>query len=325
LLKTAGRLAAAAACTLVLCAPAARAQALPNQVLALYPPQTGEIAYLNIRALSGSPHYARLKAQVLPERFRQIAEWTQYIGIDFDREVYQLSWGFLPGSTEKDVALVGVAEGRFPLGELEQTLKQRKLSFARRGKFLLLPLGKNEAGQEFVFAFVDGSTAVYGFRGPVEEMLDRREQGGASLLNNQSLRSQVTPLNGNAPVWIAMDQRFTLLAVKQLLPGVVDLPGFETLAARLESATLRFDLADGLLGSAAVRCKDGSDAALVSALMQAALTYQTWRLSDTNPELAKALGALTLNRTNERVEMALAIKEADFLTLLNKNSFALKF
>jgi hypothetical protein len=135
----------------------------------------------------------------------------------------------------------------------------------------------------------------------------------------------IRSLNGKSPVWIAMDSRFTLLAVQQMLPEVSRVPGFETLAARLQNSSLQFQLSDGLRGTAAVRCQTGSDALVVAKLLQAAVTYQAFRLNETQPDLAKVLGELRLNQQDERVELALSIAQANLTTLIQSNSLTIKF
>jgi hypothetical protein len=310
---------------LVLAPAPASAQAIPNQVLALYPRNAGEISFLDVRALRNAPNYADLKAKVMPERFRQLADWTKYIGVDFDTEVYQLSWAYLPAAEGEQVGMIGIAEGNFPTAEIQSLAKERKLPYSRHAGSLVLNLGKNDAGREFVFAFADANTAIFGFREIAEQILDRRAASGASLLDNRPLMDLVRTLNGKAPVWIAMDSQFTLLAVKQMLPEVSRVAGFETLAARLQSASLQFQLTDGFSGNAAVRCQTGSDALVVAKLLQAAVTFQAFRFNETQPDLAKVLGDLRLNQSADRIELALSIAPADLTTLIQKNSLALKF
>lgn len=300
-------------------------QALANQVLGLLPERTGEVAFLDVKTLRGSPHYPQLKAQVLPDRFRSLVEWTRYLGIDFDRDVTQLSWAFLPADASGQVGLVGIAEGDFPPDEIEREVARKKLPATREAGHLVVSLGKNDKGTEFVFAFVDRSTAVFGFREPALEILARRAQGGQSLLNNRALMDVVTRVNGKAPVWIAMDKQFTYLAVRQMLPGIENIPGVDTLAQRLSSSAIQLAVDSAMRGQAALRCENGSDAMLVSTLMQAALAYQTWRLNDSNPDLARVLGTMNLNRSDESIELALTISPNDLATLISKNSFALKF
>ena len=306
-------------------APPVGAQAIPNQVLALYPREAGEITFLDVRALRNAPNYADLKAKVMPERFRQLADWTKYIGVDFDTEVYQLSWAFLPAAEGEQVGMIGIAEGNFPTEEIQRLAKERKLPYTRHAGSLVLNLGKNDQGREFVFAFADPNTAIFGIREIAEQVLDRRASSGTSLLDNRPLMDLVRALNGKAPVWIAMDSQFTLLAVKQMLPEVSRVAGFETLAARLQSATMQFQLSDGFRGSAALRCQTASDALIVSKLLQAAVTYQASRLNESQPDLAKVLGDLRLNQPADRVELALTIAPADLNALIEKNSLSLKF
>jgi hypothetical protein len=305
--------------------PAANAQAIPNQVLSLYPRESGEITFLDVRALRNSPNYSELRTKVLPERFRQLADWTKYIGVDFDTEVYQLSWAFLPAAEGEQVGMVGIAEGNFTTSEIQKLAKERKLPTYRHAGYLVLNLGKNDQGREFVFAFPDPNTAIFGFRDITEQILDRRASAGASLADNRPLMDLIRSLNGKSPVWIAMDSRFTLLAVQQMLPEVSRVPGFETLAARLQSSSLQFQLSDGLRGTAAVRCQTGSDALVVAKLLQAAVTYQAFRLNETQPDLAKVLGELRLNQQDERVELALTIAQANLTSLIQSNSLTIKF
>lgn len=301
------------------------AQAIPSQVLALYPRNAGEITFMDVRALRNSPNYEDFRTKVLPERFRQLADWTKYIGVDFDTEVYQLSWAFIPAAEGDQVGMVGIAEGNFPAAEIQKLARDRKLPSSRHAGSLVLNLGKNDQGREFVFAFADQNTAIFGFREIAEQILDRRAASGPSLLDNRPMMDLIRGLNGKSPVWIALDSQFTLLAVKQMLPQISQVAGFETLAARLQSATMQFKLSDGLNGSAALRCQTANDALVVSKLMQAAVTFQASRINESQPDLAKLLGDLRMNQPEDRVELSFVISQADLNKLIANNGLALKF
>jgi hypothetical protein len=318
------RIAVLASGAAVVAAPAG-AQALSNQTLGLYPKSAGEVSYLDLKSLRSSPHYPQLKQQVLPERFRNLEQWAEYMGIEFEKDVHQLSWAYLPAGADGQVGLIGIAEGTLTLSEIESAVKKKKLEASRHRGHLIVSLGKSEGGRDFVFAFVDHVSAIFGYRDIAQEMLDRRAQGGEGLLNNSTVVGLVQRVNGRAPVWIVMDRHFTLLGIKQMLPEASNLPGFDALAAKVESSILQFEITDGMKSAAEVRCQSSSDAVVLSTLMQGALTYQTWRLNESNPDLAKALNNMNLNRENERVLMALALKQDEFTNLLSKNSFALKF
>lgn len=319
-------------------AQGAAAQSLPNQVLSLYPQQTGELVFVDARALRASPHYARIKSQVLPDRFRSLEQWVEVLGISFDKEVRQLSWAFIPAAggastapagasqnSSAGIGFVGIAEGQFSLAEIETKARGLKLAITKPNGVMVVSLGKNDQATEFVFAFVDAATAVFGSRSAAGEILTRRAQGGASLLDNAAMREQITPLNGRAPIWFVLDRRFSALALKQMLPEASQVQGFDAVAARLQSTTLRFDLRNGLTSQANVRCQDASDAMVLSTAAQAAFAYQALAIRDKSPELSQAFSQVRINRSDARLELEFAVPEAQFVALLAKNGLALKF
>ena len=306
-------------------APRAAAQSLPPQILALYPPDAGELVFVDMRALRGSPHYAKIKSQVLPERFRALETYAGILGIDFDNEIHQMSWAFIGAPAGQAAEFAGVAEGVFPPSEVAAKARAAKLTLTRWEGRAIVALGKNPQGKEFVFAFADDSTAIFGFRPTVEAMLERHARGGANLAGNAVVRALVDEVNSRAPLWLVTDARYTTFALNQLLPEAKQVPGFDALATRLQSAALRFDLRDGLRGQGAVRCQSSADALLLSTVLNAGLMYQTYRLNESNPDLARVLKDLTVRQQDTRLEMALTIRDADFVTLLAKNSFTLSF
>ena len=306
------------------------AQSVPAQVLALYPQQTGELVFADMQALRRSPHYARIKAQVLPDRFRTLEQWTTALGIDFEREVRQLSWAFVssggPGGQGGGIEFVGVAEGQFPLGGIEGRARGLKLTVNKASGATLVSLGKSEQGAEFVFAFVDAATALFGARSVVEEIVARRAQGGASVLDNPAMSGPVNALNGSrSPVWFVLDRRFSALAFKEMMPEASQVQGFDAVAGRVLGATLKIDLRSGLTSETNVRCQDASDCVLLSSAAQAAFAFQALRLKETSPELARALGDARINRSDVRLNIELSIAEGQLAALLAKNGLALKF
>jgi hypothetical protein len=316
--------------TMLLAGLPAVAQSLPAQVVALYPEKTGELAFVDVQTLRRSAHYPQIKAQVLPERFRTLEQWTNALGIDFEREVRQLSWAFVttgePGAQAGGVDFVGVAEGQFPLGGIEGRARGLKLTVSKASGATLVSLGKSEQGAEFVFAFVDASTALFGSRSAVEEIVTRRTQGGSNVMNNAAMSAQINALNGSrAPVWFVLDRRFSGLAFKEMMPEASQVQGFDAVAGRVLGATLKIDLRNGLASESSVRCQDASDCVLLSSAAQAAFAFQALRLRDQSPELARALGDARINRSDTRLDIELTVAESQFAALLAKNGLVFKF
>src|ERR1700694_755413 len=74
--------------------PRAVAQSLSSTTLALYPADTGELAFADLRALRQSPHYARLRNELLPPRLRELESFAQALGMDLEIQSQQMSWAF---------------------------------------------------------------------------------------------------------------------------------------------------------------------------------------------------------------------------------------
>ena len=306
-------------------APAAGAQALPSQVLSLYPPETGELVFVDLRALRGTRHYSQVKSQVLPERYRQLEQFAAILGINFETAVHQMSWGFVGVPDTQSAEFAGVAEGVFSLADVRRRARQNGLGASEVEGQLAVSMGKNSAGQEFVFAFPDASRIVFGFRGVVEGMLGRFARSGPSLTNNAAVNALISEVNGRAPLWLVTDKRYTVFAIKQLLPEAQNLPGFEDLSGRLESAVIRFDLRDGLRTQAAVSCQNASDAMLLSTILQGAITYQAFRVNESNPEMARLLRETSVTRREQRIEVGMNVADGDLVALLQKNALQLNF
>jgi hypothetical protein len=305
-------------------APAA-AQELPAQVLALYPQQVGELVFVDLQSARRSPHYARLKAQVLPERFRELETWAQRLGVDFDRNVDQISWAFVSSGDAANSDFVGIAEGAFYLDEIRKVVANSEIGVSDYNGATVYSLGENEAGREFLFAFPDNARLVFGIRRQVLAMLDRIRQGGLSLLDNAELRGLVDQVNRRASIWLVLDGEFTELGVRQFLGQATEIPGTEALAQRVEDATLRIQLNRGLQTNMSARCASTTDAVWFGAFLQSALYFQRQRLNESNPALANILADAQLNRAGDQLTLSLDIDESDMPALLQARSFTLSF
>lgn len=303
----------------------ALAQELPSQVLALYPRDAGELTFVDLQSARRSPHYARLKAQVLPDRFRELEAWAQKVGIDFDRNVDQISWAFISTGDAANSDFVGVAEGAFYLDEIAKITAKSKMTAADYNGATVYNLGKNDAGREFLFAFPDNARLIFGFREPVEGMLDRARQGGPSLLDNDQMRSLIDQVNRRASIWLALDGEFTELGVRQFLGQATEVPGAEALAQRVRNATLRIELNRGLATNLGAQCASSTDAVWFGAFLEAAIYMQRQRLNESNPALARVLADAKLTRTGDQLAFNLDIAESDMPALLQARSFTLSF
>jgi hypothetical protein len=301
------------------------AQELPSQVLALYPSQAGELVFVDLQSARRSPHYARLKAQILPERYRELDQWARHLGIYFDRNVNQISWAFISAGDAANSDFVGVAEGTYFLDEIGAAAAESELTTSDYAGATVYHLGENEAGREFLFAFPDNARLVFGFREQVLPMLDRVRQGGPSLLDNPAMRDLIDQVNRRASIWLVLDGEFTELGVRQFLGQAVEIPGAEALAQRVQNASLRMELDRGLETNLAARCASSTDAVWFGAFLESALYFQRQRLNESDPDLARILADARVDRSGDQLTLDLAISESDMPVLLQARSFTLSF
>ena len=303
----------------------ASGQALASQVLALYPANAGEVVFVDLQVARRSPHFGQLKAQLLPERFRQVEQLAATLGVDFERNVDRVSWVFVNPGDPARAELLGVAEGAFYLDDIQQAAAARQVTMTTYREARMFALGTSRQGGEFVFALRDNATCLFGFRGPVEAMLDRAADGGPSLLDNQTMRGLVEEVNRSAPLWLVMDGQFAQLGARQLLGEAVRLPGAETLAEQVRSVTVRIQLDRGLEATIAARCATSTDALWLSAFLESGFFFQRQRFASSNPALARVLADARLERADERLRLTLNVPESDLASLIQSRSFAVPF
>ncbi len=303
----------------------ARAQALAPAVQALYPPEAGELVFVDLQSARRSPHYGRLKEQVLPERYRELERWARQLGVDFDKNVDRLSWAFINTGDPVNSDFVGVAEGTYYLEEVQKVAAASKLRVRAYRSASLYYLGKNEAGREFVFAFPDNARLLFGHSELVEAMLDRSAQGGRSLLDNAEMRALVEQVNRRASIWLVMNDDYTQLGMRQMLGEAFQAPGAETLAQRVRSATVRLALDRNMAATLTAGCASTTDALWFSTFLEGALFFQRQRLNQSNPTLARILSEARIERTGDHISLGVAIPENDMVALLEAHSFSLNF
>ncbi len=306
--------------------PVAQAQALSPQVLALYPPQAGEVVFIDLQTARRSPHFARLKDQLLPKRFQDLEQLAAHLGVDFDRNVDRISYALVgPAGDTEQAELLGVIEGSFDLQETQRAAARHKLGTRAYRDAQMFSLGKNESGVEFVFAFRDNANCLFGSRAQVEDMLDRAVKGGRSLLDDAEMRGLINEVNRSASIWLVLNSQFTKLGVLQFLGEGATLPGVDTMAERVRNATVRITLDRGLDSTVTARCATTADATWFSALLQTAVYFQRQRISASNPTMARVLNDARVDRAEDRVSMAVSIPESDLATLLETRTFTLHF
>jgi hypothetical protein len=332
------RLASAAlilAATVTMSKPAS-AGTLGADKLALFPRETGELGYADMKKARTMKWFPQLQEQMLPANFKQFEKSLAAAGVDPNSQVEELAWGLvaegLTAKTENAGSaavptgeqVVGVALGNFTPDSTKAYFKQQKLpTFEVRG-YTLYAFGTGSGANDLFFLYFDSSTAAFGHRKLLEEMIEVHFGQEESLLRNDKIYPLVAEANGSGIVWTVLNAAYTRLAMQQLAPEVQQFPDAAKLITRMQNMIISVTATSGIDGKFQAICGSVEDANALGQLIQAGLLYKRYQATKENPELAQLLDAASVTPAGDRVTLRLSLSDAQMTSLIQHNTFALK-
>src|SRR5579862_6731753 len=184
----------------------AHAGTLGSDILSMFPKDTGELAYVDLKEARGFPWFNQLKEQMLPGKFREFETFLGSAGIDPNSQVTELSWALVPtkstadggaGSVPSTDQIVGVAIGQFQPSTAEAYFTSKKLPIVKIRTFSLFAFGGGSGPNDLFFFFIDSNTAAFGQRQELEKMIAVRFGEEQGLYSNGDMSSLVNSANGN--------------------------------------------------------------------------------------------------------------------------------
>jgi hypothetical protein len=300
------------------------ADTLSTAIIALFPKDTGEFAYADLKSARKFPWFAQLRDQVLPARFRQFEQFLTTAGVDPNSQVEELAWAFIPGTDTTSEQMVGVALGAFNPPATEQTFKQRKLPVVDERGFHLYASSGTDAS-DIMFMFIDANTAAFGQRTALEHLLDVRAGLTENVTHNETLGPLITEANGSGLFWAAMNRGYTQLTLKQLLPQEASqFPQAAKIVDRIQSMFLNIHAESGIDTHFHAVCASPDDANVLAAALQAGVLYRKYQATQTNPDLANALDEVKITAAGDRLTIEAPVSEDQITALLKKGTFAVK-
>lgn len=297
------------------------ANSLRTDVLSVLPGESGEVGFIDLQALRTSPHYELLRKRFLPARFGHFERFIRSLGVDPDSDTEWLAWALVPSGPDNPTELfLGVAQGQFVPENVADYFAQQKLPTADYFGHTLFPFGRGQSENALQFTFLDSSTAVFGTLRSLEVLLDTRLGQRDSLLQNEALLAQVYEVNGNEPVWVVLDEHYTRLAVRQLLPPVAQFEQFGEMAARFRHSTLHLRVKREITLSFQAQLAAPEDVQVLSLLLQTGLAAQSWQLQETNPTMGDLLRRAEVKTAGDLLEVSLFAEEDELQTLLSRRS-----
>jgi hypothetical protein len=314
----------------------ASAGTLGADKLALFPRETGELGYADLKKARTMKWFPQLQEQMLPANFKQFEKFLAAAGVDPNSQVEELAWGLvaegLTAKTENAGSaavptgeqVVGVALGNFTPDSTKAYFKQQKLpTFDVRG-YTLYAFGTGSGTNDLFFLYFDSSTAAFGNRKLLEEMIEVHFGQEESLLRNDKIYPLIAEANGSGIVWTVLNAAYTRLAMQQLAPEVQQFPDAAKLITRMQNMIISVTATSGIDGKFQAICGSVEDANALGQLIQAGLLYKRYQATKDNPELAALLDAANVTPAGDRVTLRLSLSDAQMTSLIQHNTFALK-
>jgi hypothetical protein len=314
----------------------AGAATLGADKLALFPKETGEFGYADLKQARTMKWFPQLQEQMLPANFKQFEKFLASAGVDPNVQVEELAWGLAPeGLTDKTEnagssavptgeQVVGVALGNFTPDATKNYFKQQKLpTFDVRG-YTMYAFGTGSGANDLFFMYFDSSTAAFGHRKLLEEMVEVHFGQEDSLLSNDKIYPLIAEANGSGIVWTVLNAAYTRLAMQQLAPEVQQFPDAAKLITRMKNMVIVVNASSGIDGKFQAVCGSVDDANALGQLIQAGLLYKRYQAKTENPDLAQLLDQATVTPGGDRVVLRMTLTDAQMTSLIQHNTFALK-
>jgi hypothetical protein len=298
------------------------AGSLSTGVIGMFPKQVGEFAYADLKAARKFSWFPQIREQLLPSRFRQFEQFLATAGVDPNTQVEELAWAGITVAKSGGEEIVGVALGSFDPSSTEARFKQQKLPVIESHSYHLYAFGSGTGANDILFVFLDSNTAAFGHRGALEKLIDVRSGGSESLMSNDQLFPLIGEANGSGVIWAVLDQKYTHLAMQQLIPQANQFPQAAAIINRLHAMTINVDADSGVDAHFQAVCDSVDDANLLAAAMQAGLMYRRYQETSTNPDLAKVLDNIRVMPSGDRLKIEAPVSEEQLGALIRTKVFA---
>jgi hypothetical protein len=303
--------------------------------LGLFPKNTGELGYVDLKKARTMKWFPALEQQVLPERFRQFEKFLASAGVDPNSQVDELVWGLVPDTATTNAQgvvtnlpsgehTVGIAMGSYNPESTEAFFKQQKLPMVKVDTYTLFAFGSGTGADDLFFFFLDSSKAVFGHKALLDKLLEIRVGREDGLLRNDTMYNLINEANGSGVVWAVLDPAYTQLAMNQLAPEVQQFPDAAKLIQRMKSMVISANASSGVDAKFQAVCGSTQDANTLSQLVQAGLLYKKYQASKENPEFGQLLDQTNVVPSGDRLVIGMSVSDDQMTALIRRNTFALK-
>ena len=298
----------------------ANAAQLSSDARSAIPHEVQQLVVIDYRIMQNSSSAMELRGQVMPPELKQLEQALSKSGLNDNQDLEQLAVVLYRGPASKsgstgtdDLRTIGIAQGQFPVQDVLDNFKKKKLKATTVRENKIYPLGTT--GMSVVF--LDDSTMIFGSLSSIKEALDVRDGLTPSLLTNGQVMESMHTVDSE-PLWSVLDQKGTQTMMKQVLGQAGSVADFDTVKKHMVASWYSMNFQHGVRFDMSVMTGDAFAAATVSSLLNAAVLYQKMSGTDTEKQ---ALDDTTISSAAGRLDVHFASSDSQLGTILKSPMF----
>ncbi len=313
--------------------PSLRAGTLGANVVAMFPKNTAEFAYADLKEARKFPWYAQFKSQALPSNFSELQHFLTSAGVDENLQMDELAWSLNsgadsssgPGANDSTAPeadqVLAVALGNFDPDRAKSFMKARKIpGYDYRG----FTFYHCAACDDLSVVFVDSSTVAFGKPQLLQKLIDIRAGADDSLIQNEKIFPLITSVNGRGIFWGVLNRAGTRQAIGQLVPEATQFPQAGKLLRKLDGLVISIQGSSDMEAHFQLVSSSAEDVGTISQLLQAGVLLRQFETKNSDPDLAALLGSVRIAPNGEGLEVSFSVTSDQVVSLIKRNTFSAK-
>jgi hypothetical protein len=303
---------------------------LSVNVIAMFPKNTAEFAYADLKEARQFPWYAQFKSQTLPVRFSDLEYFLASAGVDDNAQIDELAWSLASadsasGSDDKAAPdsrdLLGVALGNFDPDAAKSFMKAHKIHGTDYRGYTLYPCASCD---DLSVVFIDSSTVAFGQLRLPQHLIEVRVAPDDSLIQNEKMFPLISQVNGRGIFWGVLNPGGTHQALAQIVPEATQFPQAGKLFNKLQAMVISVQGTGDLDAHFQLISSSPEDAATISQLLQAGILLRQFEAKNSDPDLATLLASIRVVPNSEGLEISFAVTSDQLVSLIKSNTFSAK-
>lgn len=220
--------------------------------------------------------------------------------------------------------IVCVATGAFHPDVAQNFFEAHNIPAVKYLDYKMYPASVGGSGDFFVM-FVDSSTIEFGPRKALERFIG--VQGGAeeNLAANETLIPLINQANGGAIFWGVLNTEGARQTVQQIVPVAGQFAQAKSIIDKIGAVIISVKGTDRMDTNITAVTGSADDAMRLSQLLQAGLMVRQYEATESNPDMAQILAAMSVTASGNQLNISFSLTEDQLIALVKHNSFSMKF